>query len=383
MIIHSGAEGASVNNSKAAQANLDYRAVLDAMGQGVLLFDDTDHWVMDNLAARAILGMNLTAVRSEGWKACAMLLDARRTDSPSAEEARAKALDQTEPVRFSALISGTYIPCWAAAIYGAGGTKYTLITLEQPDWKPLTELLGTFRNEARMSISSTRGHAQLITQLATKRPDNITVEGLAKRVTGFAEIMATHMYRLQMLMELLQRLEMIRTGQLVQDIRTGRRKLFVAEFVEDFLEELADNLLVDPSRTDDVRERLILDIPKELTVNAPPYHFANILRDLLRNAVQYSPSEARIILRGSPVQQGRHTQIDVIDEGYGVRAKETERVFAAFQRARQPQIIGEFGYGLSLYCAKAEVEAMGGRIWFESEEGVGSTFSFKLPAWRD
>jgi signal transduction histidine kinase len=76
-------------------------------------------------------------------------------------------------------------------------------------------------------------------------------------------------------------------------------------------------------------------------------------------------------------------QIDVIDQGYGIRAKEADRVFAPFQRARQPQIIGEFGYGLSLYLAKAEVEAMGGRIWYESEEGVGSTFSVKLPTWKE
>ena len=47
----------------------------------------------------------------------------------------------------------------------------------------------------------------------------------------------------------------------------------------------------------------------------------------------------------------------MIDQGYGIRAKEADRVFAPFQRARQPQIIGEFGYGLSLYLAKAEVEA--------------------------
>jgi signal transduction histidine kinase len=38
---------------------------------------------------------------------------------------------------------------------------------------------------------------------------------------------------------------------------------------------------------------------------------------------------------------------------------------------------------LSLYLAKAEVEAMGGRIWYESEEGVGSTFSVKLPTWKE
>jgi signal transduction histidine kinase len=58
-------------------------------------------------------------------------------------------------------------------------------------------------------------------------------------------------------------------------------------------------------------------------------------------------------------------------------------VFIPFQRARQPQVIAQFGYGVSLYLAKMEVETMGGRIWFASEEGVGTTFSFKLPLARE
>jgi signal transduction histidine kinase len=42
----------------------------------------------------------------------------------------------------------------------------------------------------------------------------------------------------------------------------------------------------------------------------------------------------------------------------------------------------EHGHGLSLYLAKAEVEALGGRMWYDSEEGVGSTFRFKIPAYQ-
>jgi signal transduction histidine kinase len=270
-----------------------------------------------------------------------------------------------------------------AAVHSANGLVYTMVTFEQPDWKPLAELLNIFRSEARTSISSTQGHAELIQQLAANPPKNSTVEGMGKRVIGFAEIIATHMYRLQLLVDLMQRLEVIRTGVLASEARSGRRKLFIAEFVEDFLEELVEEGLVEPSRAEDVRERLIVDIPSDLAVYVPPSFLSNVLRDLLRNAVLYSPRGARIILRATRVSQGQSVQIDVIDEGYGIRAKETERVFAPFQRARQPQIIGEFGYGLSLYCAKAEMEALGGRLWFESEEGVGSTFSFKLPIARD
>ncbi len=366
-----------------AQASLDYRAVLDGLGQGVLLFDSDDHLVLDNLAARSILGPNLVLVRSEGWPACAMLLDARRIDGPSANDVRAQALKQTEPVRFHTLLAGAYTPCWASAVNGPGGKVFTMITLERPDWKALHELMATFRDEARMAISSTRGHAELITQLVQKSPPGMTVDQLARRIGGFAEIMATHMHRLQLLMDLLHRLEIIRTGQLAPDVRTGHRKIALREFVEDFLEELVDEALIDPSQTGDLRDRLTVQIARDLTVGASPVHLANIVRDLLRNAVLYSPKGSPITLKATRLKQGNSVQIDLTDEGYGIRAKEADRIFAPFQRARQPQILGEFGYGLSLYLAKAEVEAMGGRIWYESEEGVGSTFSVKLPIWRE
>jgi two-component system, OmpR family, sensor histidine kinase SenX3 len=153
-------------------------------------------------------------------------------------------------------------------------------------------------------------------------------------------------------------------------------------FVEDFLEEMPDDALMDLKQSEDIRERLIMDLPKELTVNASPYYLRNILRDLIRNAEMYSPKQTRIMLKAQSVRSGKDVQIDVIDEGYGVRAKYADRVFAPFQRSTQPKFIVEFGYGLGLFCYIAEAEAMNGKLWFESEEGVGSTFSVKIPAWR-
>jgi signal transduction histidine kinase len=371
------------SHSQSAQTDLDFHTLVEGLGQGILLFSSDDRLVVDNQAARTILGANFALVNSEGWSACAMLLDARKLGGPSANDIRTQALQQAEPIRFHTLLAGAYTPCWATGINGAGGSTYTMITLDQPDWTALNELMSTFREEARMAISSTAGHAELIRQLVVNRPPGSTADQIAERVVGFAGIMATHMYRLQSLMELLERLEVIRTGQLIINVRKDRRKVRLADFVEDFLEELGDQSLADPSQKADLRDRLTLQIPDDIRVDAAPACLKEILRDLLRNAVLYSPAESPITLRASHTQQGSTAQIDVVDQGYGIRAKEAERIFAPFQRARQPQVIAEFGYGLSLYLAKAEVEAMGGRIWYESEEGVGSTFSVKLPVWRE
>jgi K+-sensing histidine kinase KdpD len=124
-------------------------------------------------------------------------------------------------------------------------------------------------------------------------------------------------------------------------------------------------------------------VPDSLVISASPTHLLGVLRDLLRNAIMYSMKAAPVQVVAHASAKDNMVQIDVIDEGYGIRSSESERVFQPFTRGRQPQIMSEFGYGLSLYLCKHEVEAMNGRLWFESEEGVGTTFSLKLPTWRE
>ncbi len=365
--------------------NLDYRAIVDSLGEGIVVFDSEGHLVLDNHAARQILGKNLPVLRAQGWPACAMLIDAGRTsDSPAASEIRARALRQSEPIRFTMLLSGASMPCWASAVYGEDGKIMTMITIERPDWTVLTELMNTFRSEARMAITSTKGHADLITQITKKRTANMTVDQLSQRVIGFAELMSTQMYRLQRLIDQLHRLEIMRTGDLNDTVKKSAKKINLSDFFEDFLEEVNEEPLHDPEKgPQDYRDRLEIDIPEKLNIYAAPNYLGFILRDVLQNAIMYSQVSTPIAIRAFSTSQDRYVQVDIADQGYGIRAKETDRVFAPFQRARQPQIIAEFGYGLSLYLTKANIEAMGGRIWFDSEEGVGTTFSMKFPTFQE
>lgn len=362
---------------------LQSQAVIDGLGQGVLVFDTANRLVMENQAARTILGADLKLIRSEGWKAATVLFNTRLSDpDQSLDVIRAKALASERPVRFHAYRSGEHVPCWAAAIHGTGGEVYTMLTIDVPDWTALTELMEKYLEEVRDAVDSTAGHADLIMQSVARPKPNETVEQLGRRITGFARIMSIHMHRLGALTSLMERLESVRTNRVRESVRAARRRLNLSTFIEDFLEELDEHALADPeSEAQDFRRRLQINIPDDLLIYASPTHLAVILRDILRNAIMYS-------LKASPVYIVAHgrdqsVQIDVIDEGYGIRASEAERVFAPFMRARQPQIVGEFGYGLSLYLCKHEVEAMNGRIWFESEEGVGTTFSLKLPVWHD
>lgn len=364
-------------------AILDGQAVLDGLGHGVLIFDEQGRLVIYNRSVSAILGTDLRLIRSEGWTAAAVLLNSGQQEPGGGIDAvRQRALKSGQPERFRFYRAGEYIPCWVATIPGRSGGIHTLITLDAPDWTVVNDLIGRFRDQVEEAVQATIGHIKLINlSIGQLAPDD-PVEMLTRRISGFNRLIATHMHRTGTLMEALARLQALRTGSLAQAVQERRKPIALADFVEDFLEALDEMTLLDPeSEQDDYRSRLHCNIPDGLKVDASPDHLSIILRDLVRNAIMYSMKATPVTITASAQQHS--VQIDVIDEGYGVRAREMDKVFQPFQRARQPQIIAEFGHGISLYLCKQEIEAMNGAMWFKTEEDVGSTFSFKLPAWSE
>lgn len=359
-------------------------AILNQLGDGVLIFDKAGTLVFDNKPASDILGEQLVTIRQDGWAALASIIDALPdANQPSAEEIRARAWREVDPVRFNIQLYDAYTPCWASALHGESDADvFLMITISRPDWSPLSELMKTFRSEASMAINNTKNHADLIRRLATTRPDDMTADQLGERVLGFSELMSADMYRLQTLLEQLHRLEIIRTGQLRQSLTHSRRAISILDFVEDFLEDIIEKPITDTPPEGDLRDRIDIDIPGDLAVYASRTYLEFILRDLLRNALMYSDEDTLIKLRASQADEADMILIEMEDAGYGIREREADRVFKPFLRARQPQVIAEFGYGLSLYLAQANIHAMGGKIWFESEEGAGTTFKILLPTYQ-
>ncbi len=361
---------------------LELTSVLDGLGQGILIFNGKGALLQDNLAARAILGKDINLIRADGWDAAATLFNTRLTNPDEMIEAvRERALESARPVRFYIYLSGEYLPCWASAIQAEDGEINIMITLDAPDWSAMSSLIDRFRLEMTDAIDSTQGHIRLITQtIANSSEPGADVIG--KRIGGFTRLIAIHMDRVGRLMAMLERLEHIRTGRVRVQVRERRKKIDMNNFLEDFVEELDEIPLVDPeTEATDHRSRFEVNVPNGLMIAASQQHLTYLLRDLLRNAIMYSIKAAPVKLTAQV--KNNSVQFDLTDEGCGIRERERDRVFEAFQRARQPQIIAEFGYGLSLYLCKHEVEAMNGRMWFESEENVGTTVSFMLPLWRE
>jgi signal transduction histidine kinase len=134
-----------------------------------------------------------------------------------------------------------------------------------------------------------------------------------------------------------------------------------------------------------IREKNIsihLELPKSLApVQGDREALQQILIHLLQNAGAATPFEGRIRLNvQTQTEDGQeYILIQVADSGGGIAPEDLQRAFTRLYRADNVLIqgIGDTGVGLSI--AKTLTEAQHGRIWVESEQGVGSTFSVLLP----
>ena len=97
--------------------------------------------------------------------------------------------------------------------------------------------------------------------------------------------------------------------------------------------------------------------------------------NLVENAVNYSPDGTRVAVASHPI--GDLVEVTVSDQGVGIPRELAKGVFAAFRRLYTQD---EYeGSGLGLTIVREVVEQHGGKIWIESEEGLGTSFHFTLP----
>ncbi|MBI3910105.1 MAG: PAS domain-containing protein [Armatimonadetes bacterium] len=123
--------------------------------------------------------------------------------------------------------------------------------------------------------------------------------------------------------------------------------------------------------------RLTADAPAGLWVRADRSGLQQALGNLVDNAIKYTPEGGSV--RVTAAAQNGQVRFIVADTGIGIEPDALPRVFERFYRVDRGRSREEGGTGLGLAIVKHEVEAQGGRVWAESEVGVGSQFYLALP----
>jgi signal transduction histidine kinase len=128
------------------------------------------------------------------------------------------------------------------------------------------------------------------------------------------------------------------------------------------------------------KHEFIVDIEPDLPdVLVDRDKFGQVVGNLLSNAVKYSPNGGHITLSAHNEPSEHHIIVSVTDEGIGIGPEDQKSLFTTFHRVQRPETRGIRGSGLGLYIAKEWTEAMGGKIWLESELNKGSTFFISIP----
>ncbi len=227
-----------------------------------------------------------------------------------------------------------------------------------------TEFIDNLSHELRTPLTT----VSLLAETLSREADAIDVGMPAKMRDRIGKIEVETGHLVQMVNELLDlsRIESGGTLNLVDGLDVGRLAAQSAERLRLF----ADRQGV----------ALVVDAPDGLpTVRGDAARLGQVVVNLVHNAVKFSPDGGDIVVRVR--QEGDEVVTSVQDHGVGVPRDAQDRVFERFYKVDRARLRAEAGggTGLGLAIARHVVEQHDGRIWVESVEGSGSTFSFALP----
>jgi signal transduction histidine kinase len=143
------------------------------------------------------------------------------------------------------------------------------------------------------------------------------------------------------------------------------------------MEQIARDIAEETHHRTDIHH-LVVDFPTKFPIiEGDPHWIRQVFRNILDNAVKYSPEGGLIIIKGDVRHQD--VVISIADQGIGISPEDLIPLFEKYFRVKSATTLHISGTGLGLPIARAIVEAHGGRIWAESKIEEGTTIYFSLP----
>jgi len=360
--------------SQQREENSKNQAILQSLGEGVIVVDEDQKIALYNAAAEQILGIPARFVVKQPLARIAeyceddrMAERARRIHEglrqglqalTDAQKNHNRVLELPEPTQSIVL---NFAP-WVGprnAMYGSVVVLHD-ITREVEADRMKREFISNVSHELRTPLTSIKGYVDLLI-LGASGPLN---EGQL----SFLTVVKNNANRLMSLIN-----DILEIGRIDDNkIKLSFEKIVIGDIFQDVLQTL---------RAEIERKRLAVSAEigdRTPLVMADGARLTQVVMNLVSNAVKYTYPEGAVKLRAGLNPAGL-LQVDVIDNGVGISPEQQQHLFRRFYRADNPLRDEAGGTGLGLSIAKSYVEMHGGQMWVESEPGKGSTFSFIIP----
>ena len=217
-----------------------------------------------------------------------------------------------------------------------------------------TAFLANISHEIRTPLNAIIGFSELIADSENEHD--------AKQ--GFFEIIKSGSDQLLSILDKIMQLSLIEGG----DVKIDHKVFDLNILVKGILQQHKTNI-------SSKKLKLSLVQPEELSLNSDSTRISLIIDNLMENAVKFT-DEGEI---GFGYEANNDSVMFFIsDTGCGIPANIGDKIFERFYRVKDPAHLTP-GSGLGLPISKALVEALGGKIWYESEENKGTCFYFKIP----
>lgn len=230
-----------------------------------------------------------------------------------------------------------------------------------------SEFVATVSHELRTPMTAIKGYVDILTMGAAG--------ALNENQMHFLEVVRSNIERLNILLSDLLDISRIESGRV--QLEQGKVNLY--EIAEEVVAEVLRR-----SQNEDKPIALSLDAPKDLPpIKGDGPRVRQIISNLVNNAFNYTPENGAILVNIRP--EDGEVQVDVQDNGIGIKPEDQERIFERFHRGEHPLVLSTPGTGLGLPIVRQLVEMHNGRIWMKSTgvQGEGSTFSFTLPVYKN
>jgi signal transduction histidine kinase len=218
------------------------------------------------------------------------------------------------------------------------------------------EFISMTSHELKTPVTSLKGFTNVLQRRIIKQGDEQTLHYLAR--------MDVQLNKLTKLISDLLDISRMQSGKLDLQIEPFDLDTFIHETVENLQAAI-------------LTHRLLIEGRADARIAGDKDRLEQVFINLITNAVKYSPSAEKVIVRVS--RDSEQAIISVQDFGMGIAEAHHQKIFESFYQVTDPEEKTFPGLGIGLHIAHEIVERHSGRIWVESRKGEGATFFVSLP----